>query len=259
MGDRDSSNTPQLLLDFGYRRADQVIVHGQQLKQVVVDELRIPEPIVHVIPHLALGDQAAHSLVQEEEQLLLFFGRIWDYKGLRYLIQAEPLITASLPNVKIMIAGRGDDLEHYRKLMVHPEQFIIDNEYIPDDKVAALFRRASVVVLPYIEATQSGVIPLAYTFGKPVVATTVGSLPEMVDHGQTGLLVPPRDVPALASAIIRLLQDKPLRQQMGRNGKHKIETECSPLRVAAQTLAVYDCAVQGRRRPLGNQEAPCVS
>ena len=112
---------------------------------------------------------------------------------MHYLIQAEPLITASLPNVKIMISGRGDDLEHYRKLMVHPEQFVIDNEYIPDDKVAALFRRASVVVLPNIEATQSGVIPLAYTFGKPVVATTVGSLPEMVDDGDTGLLVPPRD------------------------------------------------------------------
>ena len=63
-------------------------------------------------------------------------------------------------------------------MMVHPERFIVHNEYVSDEKRAELFRRASVVVLPYIEASQSGIIPIAYRFGKPVVATTVGGLPE---------------------------------------------------------------------------------
>jgi len=99
------------------------------------------------------------------------------------------------------------------------------------------------VVLPYIEASQSGVIPVAYTFAKPVIATTVGGLPEMVDDGQTGYLVPPRDERALANAVVRLLQDQTLRRRMGANGKLKVETECSPDQVAQQTSAIYHQAV----------------
>ena len=138
---------------------------------------------------------------------VLFFGRIWAYKGLEYLIRAEPLITAEIPDAKIVIAGKGEDFSRYRAMMVHPERFVVHNEFIPDDRRAELFARASVVVLPYVEATQSGVIPVAYTFSKPVVATTVGSIPEMVDDGRTGLLVPPRSEESLAEAIVSLLRD----------------------------------------------------
>ena len=243
VGDRVSQKTPQTILDFGYRRADQVIVHGKQLKQVVVDRLRIPGEIVHVIPHIVLGDDAAHNQVQEDDHLILFFGRIWEYKGLEYLIRAEPLITAQVPDARIVIAGQGEDFSRYRRMMVHPERFIVYNEYVPNEKRAELFRRASIVVLPYIDASQSGVIPVAYTFGKPVVATTVGALPEVVDHGRTGYLVPPRDERALADAVIRLLRDKKLRRQLGANGKRKIDTECSPDAVAQKTLAAYHCAI----------------
>ena len=259
MGDRDSRNTPQLISDFGYRRADQVIVHGNQLKQIVMNELHIPGEIIHVMPHPALGDDRAHSDVQEEKNQILFFGRIWAYKGLAYLIEAEPLISAQIPNVKIVIAGRGDDFDHYRQMMVHPEKFVVYNEYIPNDRVAEIFRQASIVVLPYIEATQSGVIPFAYTYARPVVATTVGSLPEMVDEGQTGLLVPPANTQALADAIIRLLKDTPLRHQMGVNGKHKIDTECSPATVARQTLAVYQRAIDGAPASVRKKEVQCAS
>ena len=259
VGDRDSHNTPQFISDFGYRRADQVIVHGNQLKIIVTSELHIPEKIVHVIPHLALGDDSANSEVQEEENLLLFFGRIWEYKGLAYLIQAEPLISARIPNIKIVIAGLGDDMEHYRRMMVNPEKFIIYNEYIPNERVPEMFRRASIVVLPYIEATQSGVIPMAYTFARPVVATTVGSLPEIVDDGHTGLLVPPRDAQALADAIVRLLQDKQLRQQMGVNGHYKINTECAPDTVARQTLEVYQRAIDEAQPYRRKNEVQCAS
>ncbi len=243
VGDRISQKTPQAILDFGYHRADQAIVHGKQLKQVVVDQLCIPSEIVHVIPHIVLGDDSAQIQVREDDHLILFFGRIWEYKGLEYLIRAEPLITAQVPDARIVIAGQGEDFSRYRRMMVHPEHFIVHNEYVSDDKCAVLFRRASIVVLPYIDASQSGVIPVAYTFAKPVVATTVGGLPEMVDHGRTGYLVPPRDERALADAIIRLLRDKELRRQLGANGKRKIDAECSPDVVARKTLAVYCRAI----------------
>jgi glycosyltransferase involved in cell wall biosynthesis len=247
IGDRESHKIPKGIIDFGRNRADQLIVHGEQLKQVVVKELGFPSEIVHVIPMIALGDGLAHSQLQEDDHQILFFGRLWEYKGLEYLIRAEPLITAQVPDAHIVIAGRGEDFNRYRRLMVHPERFTVYNEYLPHDKRDELFRQAGVVALPYIDASQSAVIPIAYTFGKPVVATTVGGLPELVDHGRTGYLVPPRDERALADALVRLLQDKELRQQLGANGKHKVETDLSPEVVARQTLAVYRKAIENKQ------------
>jgi glycosyltransferase involved in cell wall biosynthesis len=243
VGDKGQQKTPQSIMDFGFRRAAQLIVHAQQLKQEVVERLHLVGENIHVIPHIVLGDDTVQHQIQDDGRLILFFGRIWEYKGLEYLIKAEPLITSQIPDAKIVIAGQGEDFARYRRLMVHPEQFIVHNEYVSDDKSAELFRCASVVVLPYIDASQSGVIPIAYTFSKPVVATTVGGLPEMVDHGQTGYLVSPRDEQALADAVVRLLCDEQLRRHLGANGKRKIDTECSPRVVAQQTLAVYQRAL----------------
>jgi glycosyltransferase involved in cell wall biosynthesis len=218
--------------------------------------LCIPGERVHVIPHIVLGDSTVGNCVLENDRLILFFGRIWPYKGLEYLIRAEPLITSKMPDARIMIAGHGEDFARYQRLMTHPENFIVHNEYILEERAATLFQQASMVVLPYTEASQSGIIPVAYTFSKPVVATTVGALPEMVEHGRTGFLVPPRDERALAAAIVRLLQDKQLRDRMGRCGKQKVDAECSPDVVAQQTLAVYRRAVdKGRSLPsyVGNK------
>jgi starch synthase len=253
VGDRESQKTPQTIMDFGYHRAGQVIVHAKQLKKVVVNRLRIPNEIVHVIPQVGLCDRAVRSQVEEEDHLVLFFGRIWEYKGLEYLIRAEPLITAQVPDARIIIAGRGEDFSLYRQMMVHPEHFLIHNEYISDDKRAKLFRRASIVVLPYTDASQSAVIPIAYAFAKPVVGTAVGGLPEMIDHGRTGYLVPPCDERALADAIVRLLRDKELRRQLGANGKRKIDTEFSSDVVAQQTLAVYRRAISDVHPSVGNE------
>ena len=91
--------------------------------------------------------------------------------------------------------------------MSRPERFIVHNRFIRATECDELFRQASIVVLPYIEATQSGVIPLAYSYAKPVVATRVGALAEVVDDGKTGRLVPPADSESLAAAIVELLRD----------------------------------------------------
>jgi glycosyltransferase involved in cell wall biosynthesis len=179
----------------------------------------------------------------------LFFGRIWEYKGLEYLIRAEPLISEQVPDVEIVIAGEGEDFQRYRELMARPDTFRVHNAWISNEQRAEFFNEAAVVVLPYVEATQSGVVPIAYAHGKPVVATRVGSLPECVDDGRTGLLVPPRDEHALAKALIRLLQDDELRREMGSAGRRKLNEECSDEIVAAKHLEAYRRAVQARQPP----------
>jgi len=247
LGDWGSRNTPHWVMDLGYRRADRIIVHGQQLKDTVADSVGIARAQIHVIPMIAVGDRPEVQQVDEEENLILFFGRIWQYKGLDYLIRAQPKINRAVPQAKIMIAGKGEDFARYRRIMVDSSRFIVHNHWVSHDERARMFQRASVVVLPYVEATQSAVVPVAYTYSKPVVATRTGGLPDLVDHGQTGLLVPPRDEEALADAIIELLSDDQLRRRMGSAGKRKLEAECAPQVVARQTVDVYQRAIEDSR------------
>jgi glycosyltransferase involved in cell wall biosynthesis len=198
------------------------------------------------MPHVSLVDAPKQPPPADDggAPTVLFFGRLWAYKGLEYLIRAEPRITAAVPGARIVIAGQGEDFARYRGLMVHHDRFVVYNEYVSDQRREALFRQADLVVLPYVEASQSGVVPLAYASMKPVVATTVGGLPEIVEDGRTGLLIPPRDEGALADAIIRLLQDKPRCRQMGLAGRHKLDAECAPAVIARQTMSVYRRALR---------------
>lgn len=250
-GDRDSRKTPQWIMDLGYRRADRIIVHGEQLRRAVVADLGRPNEIVDVVPpvpDLVAGDGDPGRAVEGDGHSVLFFGRIWRYKGLEYLIRAEPLITERVPDARIIIAGRGEDLSPYRAMMVNPAHFEIDNRLVPDADSFEYFRRAALVVLPYIEGSISGVVAVAGTFGKPIVATAVGILPEMVEHGRTGLIVPPADERALADAIVQILTDDALRRELGANARHRVETMYDPETVAEQTIAVYERAIAERRR-----------
>ncbi len=243
-GDTLTQKTPFWLEMLARRSADQIIVHSRHVEELLGKELGARRNI-HRMPHIQIGGDPVPAKFEEDENLILFFGRIWEYKGLEYLIRAEPLISARVPGARILIAGQGEDFERYRRMMKNPERFLVDNEYISELRAQEYFQRASVVVLPYIEASQSGVIPLAYSAGKPVVATEVGGLPEMVEHGRTGLLVPPRDAAQLADAVVRLLLDRKLRRRMGMCGKAKIAEECSPELVAQKTIDVYRRALEG--------------
>ncbi len=244
--DLESKKTPQWTQDFGFRLADRVIVHGKSLINVVRDEIGIPGNRIDVIPHIALGALEPRPTRTEDDRNVLFFGRIWPYKGLEYLILAEPLISEHIEDVRITIAGRGEDFSRYRQMMKNSERFEVHNSWVSDDTRDELFQRASVVVLPYVSATQSGVVPVAYSFGKPVVVTDVGALSDAVDHGRTGLLIPPRDVQALAEAIITLLRDKKSRRQMGANGRKKMQDEWVPDVVARRTVETYRSAIRHR-------------
>jgi glycosyltransferase involved in cell wall biosynthesis len=178
--------------------------------------------------------------VEPDGLRILFFGRIHRYKGLDCLIQAEPLITREVPDARIVIAGTGEDFSRYEEGMAGRSAFEIYNYRIPYEEGARLFQQASVVVLPYLEASQSGVIPTAYGFRRPVVVTDVGSLPEVVDDGKTGYIVPPRDPAALASAVVSLLKDPAACRRMGEQGYTKLKTDMAWSTIARSLLTVYN-------------------
>jgi glycosyltransferase involved in cell wall biosynthesis len=244
-GDRESFGLGHSL---EWKCSTQVIVHAEAIKRQLVEECGAASNGIHIVPHGTYDFylQWASEQVKEQENTILFFGRIWDYKGLQYLIEAEPFITARIPNAKIVIAGRGDDFGKYEQMMINRESFVVLNERIPDEQVAQLFQQASLVVCPYIEASQSGVLAIATAFGKPVVATTVGGIPEMVQEGKTGLLVPPRDARSLADAVVTLLENPSLRQTMRQHTLQKSQTELSWASIANQTMQVYHKALEVR-------------
>lgn len=147
---------------------------------------------------------------------VLFFGRISPYKGIEFLCRAMMKVKEQVPDATLTIAGSGKiyfDITPY----LHLEWVKIINRYIKMKELADLLRNCALTVCPYTDATQSGVIMTSYSLCKPVVASDVGGLGEMVEEGKTGLLVPPKDVDTLAYSIISLLKDDSKRAYMANN------------------------------------------
>lgn len=146
------------------------------------------------------------------QKILLFFGLIREYKGLRYLIEAAPEIVSKLDNITIMIVGDFDgEKEKYEELIYKTKMeanIEIIDQYISDGDVEMYFSACDLVVLPYISATQSGIVQVAYGFNKPVVSTNVGGLPEVVIDDKTGFVVPARNPSKLAEVIIRYFKEE---------------------------------------------------
>jgi glycosyltransferase involved in cell wall biosynthesis len=155
--------------------------------------------------------QAQQQLGLAGKNVILFFGYIRQYKGLMNLIEALPLIRNQVSNAHLLIVGEFYDnpqpyLNTIKRLDLGANITII-NEYVANEAVHVYFTAANLAVLPYNEATQSGILSIAYGFAKPVVITDVGGLAELVDDGKTGFIVPPHDIPKLADSVIRYFKE----------------------------------------------------
>lgn len=229
-----------------WRMPDAIIVHGEKGKDHLVNK-GVPESKIHAIPLGVYSYYTKWMKKVEEERSILLFGAVEGYKGLKYLIKASPIIISSFPNAKIIIAGKGSIYQKYKKHL-DKDYFEIHNRYILDEEVACFFQRSAVVVLPYIYGSNSGVIPVAYAFGKPVIATDVGSVAEPIDDGKTGFVIPRRDEKALAGAVTKLLESDKLRNSMRANIQRKVEEELSWDKIAEKIIEVYEKAIASHKK-----------
>jgi glycosyltransferase involved in cell wall biosynthesis len=247
-GDRESVFGSNYTRRFAFSRSQQLIVHSHLLKKALTEQFNVPQEIVNILPHGELGSlyqrQGHQNIVPREPYTLLFFGRIWPYKGLKYLIDAMPLIAEHVPEVKLIIAGRGENTNKYLSSDYNDKYYEIFNDFIPPETVSHLFRRSAVTILPYIESSQSGVAALSYGMGTPVIASDVGGLSEIVRHKQDGILVPPRDVKALADAIVYLLKDSNLQYQMQRAVLSRCQQDLNWSSIAKETIQIYETAMK---------------
>ena len=183
--------------------------------------------------------------LQPGQPVVLFFGLLAPSKGIDDLIEAFALVRGSC-EAKLLIAGYPtkhmdmDELTAKIAGLGVTEHVILDPRYIPLEEVGALMGLATVAVYPYRSSTQSGALQVAYTFGRPVVATHVGGLPEAVEHGRSGFLVPAQSPAELADAILKLAANPDLAKVMGEYARHLSETRFSWKTVARQILKVYE-------------------
>lgn len=160
-----------------------------------------------------IKEQARQELgVSQESKLLLFFGFVREYKGLKHLLNAMPKIKDNLQDIKLLVVGSfGNDKENYLNLIqennIEDSVEIIDG-YTPDHEVEKYFAGCDLVVLPYESATQSGIVQIAYGFNKPCVVTDVGGLPDVVTDGKTGYVVAPQNPNEIADAIIAYYKEE---------------------------------------------------
>ena len=165
------------------------------------------------------------------------------YKGLEYLLRAWPRVMQEFPNARLMIAGEAMlPMRPFHRLISALKiegSVVLRLGYVPRSEAQYFFCAADAVVLPYLRISTSGIVPLAYRFARPVIATSVGGLPEIVRDGETGYLVPPASEAPLSEAICRGFRNPESLAGMGTRGRQWFETEHGWDEVARRTAALY--------------------
>jgi glycosyltransferase involved in cell wall biosynthesis len=201
-----------------------VFVHGERSRE----EFRKSCPTVPtaVIPH---GDERVFGDAPPPaaDERILFFGDWRKVKGMPLLMEAFDVLAERRPSVQLTIAGKPSrqdiDPELIRSWAAkHGERVKVIDHYVPIEEVPSVFGEARVVTTPYFVGYQSGVVHLAMTMGRAVIATDVGDLGSAVVNGETGLVVPPNDVHALVDALERVLSDADLASRMGAAGRRRV-------------------------------------
>jgi glycosyltransferase involved in cell wall biosynthesis len=203
------------LARWALRNGGGFVVHSgkeQEILERLLPDRRVCKTVLpeyDVFPREEMGKQAARELLGVRGRVILFFGLVRKYKGLMNLVRAMALLQDM--EVTCMVAGEFYDkksryISEIDRLALNDVVRIVD-EYVPNEQVERYFAAADAVVLPYVSATQSSIVQMAHRFGRPVIATAVGGLPEAVDDGATGLLVQPDSPAALADAIRRFYEE----------------------------------------------------
>ncbi len=234
--------------DLVIHAAKHILVHGRAFRTRLVNRGISADritymPLLHLFMsyenerrlELAGGAQigTAQQAGEEQRPFALFFARIEAYKGVGVLVEAMRRIEATAAqtssgstdrsSIQAIIAGKGDVRQFVTGAL--PGNVEVRSRQIQDDEAIDLFSRCSVVVLPYLDATQSALIAAAYFFGKPVIVTRIGALPEYVVDGETGWVVEPGNSEALAECLQAAFDNPERLKQMGEAGRAWYQTQ----------------------------------
>ena len=241
-------------------QATVVICCSQYVRSELTTHYFVPAEKIHVIPcgvdptqFQVEGDLAGFRrlFAQPDDRLILYVGRLDEEKGLPHLVEALAHVVLAEPRARLVIAGKGVLQE---ALQNQANQLQIGDRvsfvgYVTGDALSGLYRLAEVQVVPSLYEPFGIVALEGMACGTPVVVSDTGGLSEIVADGVTGLKVPPRDAFALGQAVLRLLGDSPLAQEVGRAGQERARAAYDWRDVAEQTVAAYEATARNPAIP----------
>jgi glycosyltransferase involved in cell wall biosynthesis len=264
-GKRDNTDSVlnRATLRIQYRLSDNILAHTPRMKDELISDFGVPERSVTVIPYginnavpntnVTRAEARARCGVKPNERAILFFGEIAPYKGLDLLVDAFSKLAVEGSDYRLVIAGRPKGgAEKYVAYVRGIKEQIASScwrdqvtqrlEFIPDGETELYFKAADVLVLPYRQIFQSGVLFLAFSYGLPVVACDVGAFRDDVIDGTTGFLCAPEDAGALSNALEKFFaSDLFLESENSREEiKHFVASRHSWAEVAQITRSVYE-------------------
>jgi len=238
--------------------AGNIIVHAESLKKQLVAK-GVDENKIYVVRHFdyryLLEDNLLHTKFEEElsNNYVLFLGNIAPWKGVDVLIEAAKVVRTQVgKKFDLVIAGEPyegyENIPFFEGLDEKDYGYIkILRRYITSPEICGIISKSSFLVLPYnntFQSSASGVVPLAYTFSKPVIVSNVPSLVEYVEHGKTGFIFETNNSGQLANYIIQLVDDSTKCLEMGKKAFQKMSEDMSLEKCSHDTWMVYCRHVQ---------------
>ena len=246
--DADNARKHAWFRRYVRRAADIVFVHGQTCH----DEYRQLYPragqqLVAIDHGVLLDDWASDREAGHEPLALLCFGRMEAYKGLDILHQAVGILAARGIEFRLDVSGSGPELERLQDSFASFKHVSVLNQFVSPVDLLAKLQACDAVLLPYLGATQSGVLAAAFGNGCFVIASRVGGIPDVVSDLHNGLLVPPGDAEALACAIQSAVEDQGLRERLKAGARETVNERLNWRRIASVVDAAYADDRPGRR------------
>ena len=252
----ESTPVDRYLKNIVYRSAHAIIVHSEHVKKALLSAFSIDPGKVHVVPHgnfdhylpdkqLSREEARKELGLKPDDQVLLFFGYIRAYKGLDLLLDAFDIAAKENPRLKLVIAGMPHtaDLERSTRAFIKrssaSDRIVFHAKFIPHEDIKYYFQGADLVVLPYKHIYHSGIVHLAYSYGKAVIATNVGDFSETIEQEKSGVVIRQNTAECLAKELNRVAREENRLDEMGAFAKELSSTKYSWDDIGKKTVDVY--------------------
>ncbi len=242
---KGEKNLSLLFLDgLSIKRSSGLIVHADYFTETVSKRAGTGAPVFS-IPLGTLSDPACPVIFRDPSgqiKNILFLGRLERYKGIDLLISAFKKLKAKYPGICLTIAGEGD-IRPYSAAASSSQDIKFENKWLSGREISGLLSKADMLVAPYISATQSGILPMAYEAGVPVVVSSSGALPEQAGFGKYARIFQSGSSDSLADAMNELIENEEICSEQVKNAKNYSERDINWDRIAGLHMNAYNSVI----------------